>query len=128
MAFDLTLLIGQLRLTPAEWVRNMHALSAMAEGVRGAARRADADEFRVKAEQSLVDKGVEFVIVRGWSAILHGSSYVTNDLDICYSRGMPGSKTAGLNLLESNPNRLQWTDRKSSKRALVFGCVGFIRN
>ena len=41
----------------------------------------------VKAVQSLVDEGVEFVIIGGWSAILHGSSYVTNDLDICYSRG-----------------------------------------
>lgn len=36
--------------------------------------------------QTLVDSGVDFVIIGGWSAILHGSSYVTNDLDICYSR------------------------------------------
>ena len=25
-------------------------------------------------------------IIGGWSAILHGSSNVTNDLDVCYSR------------------------------------------
>jgi hypothetical protein len=36
--------------------------------------------------QELADAGVEFVIVGGWSAILHGSSYTTRDLDICFSR------------------------------------------
>ena len=38
------------------------------------------------AIHSLVDAGVEFVIVGGWSAILNGSAYITNDLDICYAR------------------------------------------
>lgn len=36
---DLTLLIGQLRLTPAERVRQMQEVSEAAERVRGAARR-----------------------------------------------------------------------------------------
>lgn len=36
---DLTLLIGQLRLTPAERVVKMHEASQVAEQVRGAARR-----------------------------------------------------------------------------------------
>jgi predicted nucleotidyltransferase len=36
--------------------------------------------------QTLVDAGVEFVIIGGWAAILHGSSKVTIDLDLCYSR------------------------------------------
>jgi hypothetical protein len=40
--------------------------------------------------QALVDSGVDFVIIGGWCAILHGSSYLTNDLDICYSR-VPGN-------------------------------------
>jgi hypothetical protein len=40
--------------------------------------------------QALVDGGVDFVIIGGWCAILHGSSYLTNDLDICYSRA-PGN-------------------------------------
>jgi hypothetical protein len=35
---DLTLLIEQLRLTPAERVRRMHELAQVAESVRGAAR------------------------------------------------------------------------------------------
>ena len=38
------------------------------------------------AIQALVDAGVEFVIIGGWSAILNGSAYITNDLDICYAR------------------------------------------
>ena len=38
-----------------------------------------------QAVQLLVDAGVDFVIIGGWSAILHGSPYMTNDLDICYS-------------------------------------------
>jgi len=36
---DLTLLIEQLRLTPAERVRKMHEAAQAAERVRGAARR-----------------------------------------------------------------------------------------
>jgi hypothetical protein len=36
--------------------------------------------------QALVDADAEFVIVGGWSAILHGSSYTTQDLDLCFSR------------------------------------------
>jgi len=38
------------------------------------------------AVQVLSDGGVEFVIIGGWSAILHGSAQITNDLDICFSR------------------------------------------
>lgn len=34
----------------------------------------------------LVNGGVEFVIVGGVAATVHGSSYVTDDLDICYAR------------------------------------------
>ncbi len=38
------------------------------------------------AVQSMSDAGVEFIIIGGWSAILHGSAHVTNDLDIFFSR------------------------------------------
>ena len=38
------------------------------------------------AIQALVEAGVEFVIIGGWSAILNGSAYGTNDLDICFAR------------------------------------------
>lgn len=40
----------------------------------------------VEAVRALSDGGAEFVIIGGWSAVLHGSSYVTNDLEVCYSR------------------------------------------
>jgi hypothetical protein len=33
-----------------------------------------------------VDAEVEFIVIGGWSAILHGSARVTNDLDIYLSR------------------------------------------
>lgn len=36
--------------------------------------------------QALCDAGVDFIIIGGWCAILHGSAYMTNDLDICFSR------------------------------------------
>jgi hypothetical protein len=39
-----------------------------------------------EAVRVLSDAGVDFVIVGGWSAVLHGSSYVTNDLDFCFAR------------------------------------------
>ena len=40
----------------------------------------------VVAVQALTDAGVEFAIIGGWSAIMHGSAHLTNDLDLCYSR------------------------------------------
>jgi hypothetical protein len=39
-----------------------------------------------RAVQALCDGGVEFVVIGGVSATLHGSARVTYDLDICYSR------------------------------------------
>jgi hypothetical protein len=39
-----------------------------------------------KAVQTLSDAGVEFVVIGGLSAAFHGSTRVTYDLDICYSR------------------------------------------
>ncbi len=38
------------------------------------------------AVQELSDAGVDFIIVGGWSAILHGSAHVTNDLGVFFSR------------------------------------------
>lgn len=33
--------------------------------------------------QKLNDAGLDFVVVGGFAGVLHGSAYVTNDLDIC---------------------------------------------
>ena len=39
-----------------------------------------------KVVHILVDHEVDFVILGGWSGILHGSHLPTEDLDICFSR------------------------------------------
>jgi hypothetical protein len=39
-----------------------------------------------KAVQALCDASVDFVVIGGLAATLHGSAQVTFDLDICYSR------------------------------------------
>ena len=39
-----------------------------------------------RAVQALCDGGVDFVVIGGVCATLHGSARVTYDLDICYSR------------------------------------------
>jgi hypothetical protein len=57
----------------------------------------------IAAVQALVDKDVDFVIIGGWSAILHGSSSVTNDLDICYSRSPDNLKRVVAALTSFNP-------------------------
>ena len=31
----------------------------------------------------LAEAGVDFVVVGGYAAVIHGSAYVTNDLDLC---------------------------------------------
>jgi hypothetical protein len=39
-----------------------------------------------EAVHALSDAGVDFVIIGGWSAVLHGSSYITSDIDFCFAR------------------------------------------
>lgn len=57
----------------------------------------------IAAVQALVDEGVDFVIIGGWSAILHGSSSITNDLDICYSRNPDNLKRVVAALTSFHP-------------------------
>jgi hypothetical protein len=45
-----------------------------------------------KAVHALCDAGVEFVVIGGLSAILHGSTLVTYDVDVCYSRNAANLK------------------------------------
>jgi hypothetical protein len=33
--------------------------------------------------QRLVEAKVEFVVIGGYAAVIHGSAYVTNDVDVC---------------------------------------------
>jgi hypothetical protein len=55
------------------------------------------------AVQALADQHVDFVIIGGWSAILNGSAYVTNDLDICYSRSTENLKRLATALAPFHP-------------------------
>jgi len=55
------------------------------------------------AIQALADGGVNFVIIGGWSAILNGSAYITNDLDICFARDPENLRRLALALAPFHP-------------------------
>ncbi len=57
-----------------------------------------------KLLKALHDEGVEFVIIGGAAAVLHGSAYVTGDLDICYSRERENLKKVATALIPFNPS------------------------
>jgi len=51
----------------------------------------------------LVKSGIEFVIVGGVAATIHGSSYITDDLDICYGRSRENIKRLAETLIPYQP-------------------------
>lgn len=57
-----------------------------------------------KLLRALYDQEVEFIIIGGASAVLHGSAYVTADLDICYSREKENLKRLAAALAPFNPS------------------------
>jgi predicted nucleotidyltransferase len=59
-------------------------------------------QFRV-AVQALCDAGVEFVVIGGLCATLHGSARVTYDLDICHSRKSSNLKKLAAALAPFHP-------------------------
>ena len=56
-----------------------------------------------RAILALCDAGVDFVIIGGWSAILHGSARLTNDIDICFSRERENIRRLTMALAPFNP-------------------------
>ena len=56
-----------------------------------------------KAIKSLVEYKVEFVIVGGVAISLHASGYITNDLDLCFSRSRANIKRLVNALAPFNP-------------------------
>jgi predicted nucleotidyltransferase len=56
-----------------------------------------------KLLKALYDRKVEFVIIGGAAAVLHGSAYVTGDLDICYSRKKENLNKLAIALAPVNP-------------------------
>ena len=55
------------------------------------------------AVRVLCDAGVEFVVIGGLSATLHGSARVTYDLDICYSRTIGNLRRLAVALAPFHP-------------------------
>jgi len=53
--------------------------------------------------QRLADAGPEFVVIGGYAAVLHGSSYVTNDLDLCMVLSRENVARLRLALADLNP-------------------------
>lgn len=75
----------------------------------------------------LVKAGIEFIIIGGVAATAHGSSYVTEDLDICYARNHANLQRLAATLAPFHP-RLRgapedvpflW-DAETLKRGLNF--------
>lgn len=56
-----------------------------------------------KAIHALSDAKVDFVVIGGLAAILHGSLRVTYDLDICYSRSKENLRTLTVAVAPFNP-------------------------
>ena len=56
-----------------------------------------------KILQLLSDHGVEFIIIGGAAAIVHGSSRLTQDLDVVYRRSQENIARLSNALQEQNP-------------------------
>jgi predicted nucleotidyltransferase len=86
---DLTLLRENLRLTPEQRWTDACRGAAIFTAFRPIGQRRNGDRPMLDAEgivRRLKDHGVEFVVIGGLAMIAHGSTYLTKDLDICYSR------------------------------------------
>jgi hypothetical protein len=59
----------------------------------------------------LTDAGVRFIVVGAYAAVVHGSSQVTRDLDICYQRTTENMRRLASALAPYHP-RLRGVDQK----------------
>ncbi|MBX3283005.1 MAG: nucleotidyltransferase [Acidobacteria bacterium] len=64
----------------------------------------------LEAISSLVAAGVDFVVVGGVALRSHGSSYITQDLDICYSRTRTNLEKLAEALRPLNPRPRNFPD------------------
>src|SRR5262249_13399792 len=89
---DLTLLRRNLRGSPDDrWSANLQSLALCRElqrASKGPYHRENlmAELDAPKLLEQLQRHQVDFVLVGGLAMIAHGSAYVTQDLDVCYSR------------------------------------------
>jgi hypothetical protein len=63
-----------------------------------------------EAVQRLCDEEVQFVVIGGWAAILHGSVHVTNALDICYPRDRENLRKLAAALAPYHPRPREFPD------------------
>lgn len=77
--------------------------------------------------QRFADAGLEFVVVGGFAGVLHGSSYVTDDLDICAVLTGENAKSCEprwqicTRSTGSRPtNYLFWNTRRPGRRWRIF--------
>lgn len=63
-----------------------------------------------KAITSLSANEVEYVVVGGVAITLHASAYITQDLDVCYSRSRENISRLGAALKPFEPQPRNWPD------------------
>jgi predicted nucleotidyltransferase len=64
---------------------------------------ADWPDFRPRPIiQLLTARGVDFVVIGGYAAVLHGSARVTRDLDVCYATDAANLAVLGRALTDMN--------------------------
>ena len=92
---DLTLLESSLALSLADRLQQNARMVQLCDAIRdanprlratGATRQPMAGPGFQGVIRTLVDGQVDFVLIGGLAMIYHGSSHVTRDVDICYSR------------------------------------------
>ncbi len=98
---DLTLVLGRLRRTPEERFQDLEGAMAFFKGIR---ERRDTVMIKLReALRLLANQEVDFVIAGGVAAGIHGSSAVTLDLDVCYSRDPENLRRLVTALAPTNP-------------------------
>ena len=81
---DLSLLRESLKLTPTERLRRHEQAVALVQALK------NPGEVKLDLLPALIpalcESGVKFVLIGGLAAAVHGATYATRDLDVCYSR------------------------------------------
>jgi transcriptional regulator with XRE-family HTH domain len=98
---DRTLLARNLRLSPAERLASFETAHREVGELAHWRREHATAEFRPRALlELLADRGVDFVIIGGIAATLHGGSRNTFDLDICPAQDPVNLDALGRTLVE----------------------------
>src|SRR5262249_23771540 len=102
---DVSLIVENLRRSIDERLRGAHADAGVRRG--NAPRRANRQRLMTDFKallRILSGAGVEFIVVEGVAAVLHGASRVTFDLDVVYRRTSDNIDRLVLALTPYRPN------------------------